>query len=288
VLLAYEGSELYATWRNGGLITNDKNIRGVSTRYCRVRGPFDYLQNNVGQSVPGRYVRIEAYRDLAYTDQRDILTDTLNGDDVATFRVRESAVIYNALPKFNNVDTRNLSFTCLFNVPVTADVMSFISGYDNETGSGLRITGRFIRYNSLDPEGDFILTTEINGQVKVQTINNFVGGVWHAMVISISNEFLQFGAYVYSITEDPGDIINHNDFRNILASTSSLTQESFDLEQNYTLQNSKLLITNLRIFNTMIREEEHDFILSQQFLKDESMLILIDKDRKSTRLNSSH
>jgi hypothetical protein len=234
--------------------------------------------------VPGRYVRIEAYRDLAYTDQRDILTDTLNGDDVATFRVRESAVIYNALPKFNNVDTQNLSFTCLFNVPITADVMSFISGYDNETGSGLRITGRFIRYNSLDPEGDFILTTEINGQVKVQTINNFVGGVWHAMVISISNEFLQFGAYVYSITEDPGDIINHNDFRNILASTSSLTQESFDLEQNYTLQNSKLLITNLRIFNTMIREEEHDFILSQQFLKDESMLILIDNCRPQTNL----
>ena len=104
------------------------------------------------------------------------------------------------------------------------------------------------------------------------------------MVISISNEFLQFGAYVYSITEDPGDIINHNDFRNILASTSSLTQESFDLEQNYTLQNSKLLITNLRIFNTMIREEEHDFILSQQFLKDESMLILIDNCRPQTNL----
>jgi hypothetical protein len=34
----------------------------------------------------------------------------------------------------------------------------------------------------------------------------------------------------------------------------------------------------------MLREEEHDFILSQQFLKDESMLILIDNCRPQSNL----
>jgi hypothetical protein len=285
VILAYEGSDLYVTWKNGGLITNDKNIRGTSLRYCRIRGPFDYIPNNIGQSEPNRYIRIESYRDMKFTDQRDVLTDTLGPDSIATFRVRESAVIYNAVPRFNTTDVKNLSFTCLFNVPTAADVVSFINGYDNELQAGLRITGSFTRYNSSNPEGDFTLLVEINGQNKLYTINNFISGTWYAMVVSISNEFLQIGTYVYRIIEDTGDIINHNDFSNVLSAASSFSQETFDLDQqNYVLQNSLLLITNLRLFNTMLREEEHDFILSQQFLKDESMLILIDNCRPQTNL----
>ena len=70
----------------------------------------------------------------------------------------------------------------------------------------------------------------------------------------------------------------------MLSNISSFTQESFDLTDNYQLLNSKLLITNIRIFNTMLREEEHDFILSQQFLKDESMLVLIDNCRPQSNL----
>jgi hypothetical protein len=222
---------------------------------------------------------------MKFTDQRDVLTDTLGPDTIATFRVRESAVIYNAVPRFNTTDVKNLSFTCLFNVPTAADVVSFINGYDNELQAGLRITGSFTRYNSSNPEGDFTLLVEINGQNKLYTINNFISGTWYAMVVSISNEFLQIGTYVYRIIEDTGDIINHNDFSNVLSAASSFSQETFDLDQqNYVLQNSLLLITNLRLFNTMLREEEHDFILSQQFLKDESMLILIDNCRPQTNL----
>jgi hypothetical protein len=40
-----------------------------------------------------------------------------------------------------------------------------------------------------------------------------------------------------------------------------------------------MAIANLRLFNTMIKEEQHEFILSQQFIKDESMLIIIDNCR---------
>jgi hypothetical protein len=169
-------------------------------------------------------------------------------------------------------------------VPSTSDILNFIDGYDDETLTGLRVTATFSRYTSTLPEGDLVITVKINSQVKTYTINNFIGDIWHAMVISMSNEFLQCGAYVYKIKEDPSDLVNHNDFIRILASTSSFTQTSFDLTQNYTLPNSKILITNIRVFNTMLREEEHDFILSQQFLKDESMLVLIDNCRPQTNL----
>jgi len=284
VILAYQDSDLYLTWKNGGLVTNDKNINGLSVRYIRVRGPFDSIPNHVGTNDEGRYIRIEAYRDISLRDQKGVLYDSTGPVTIAQFKVRDTAVVYNAQPKFDSESNKNLSFTCLFNVPSTADTLNFIDGYDELTSSGIRVTATFTRYTSTLPEGDFVLIVVVNSLIKTYTINNFVSDSWHALVVSMSNEFLQCGAYVYSIKEDPSDIINHNDFVRLLATTSSFVQQSFDLTQNYTLPNSKLLITNIRVFNTMLREEEHDFILSQQFLKDESMLILIDNCRPQTNL----
>ena len=283
VILAYQDSELYLTWKNGGLVTNDKNIKALNTRYVRVRGPFDSIENHVGTSDEGRYIRVEAYRDISLTDQRNVLY-TVGTPDTAQFKVRDTALVYNAQPKFNATTDKNLSFTCLFNVPSSADTINFIDGYDNLTSSGIRVTAVFNRYTSTLPEGDFTLTVKVNSLVKTYIINNFVSEIWHAMVVSMSNEFLQCGAYVYKIKDDPSDIINHNDFIRILSNTSSFVQQTFDITQNYTLPNSKLLITNIRLFNTMLREEEHDFILSQQYLKDESMLVLIDNCRPQTNL----
>jgi hypothetical protein len=284
VILAYQGSEIYGAWKNGILVANDKNVSGSTVRYLKIRGPFDTIANHEGQSDSGRYVRLEAYRDLSYTNQVNVLTGTVGSNTVSTFKVRESAVVYNAQPKFNSTDTKNLSFTCLFNVPSTADTVNFIDGYDSDTTSGLRITGSFSRYSSTLPEGTLTINLEVNDTVKTYTITNFISATWHAMVISISNEFLQCGAYIYQILEDPSDIINHDMFSRKLASISSFAQKEFDLTQNYVLPNSKLLITNIRLFNTMLREEDHDFILSQLFLKDESMLILIDNCRTQSNL----
>ncbi len=284
VILAYQGSDLYTTWKNGGLLTNDKNTNGTTIRYLRVRGPFDTLDNHDGQSESGRYIRIEAYRDISLTDQRDVLINVTGPTQVANFIAKDTAIVYNAVPKFNDTADKNISFTCLFNIPSGADSLHFIDGYDDESSSGIRVTGVFNKYNSSQPEGDFILTVKINQVIKNYTISNFKSDSWHAMVISASNEFLQCGAYVYQIKEDTGDMINHDDFIRLLANTSSFAKQEFSLTQNYTLPNSKLLITNLRVFNTMLREEEHDFILSQQFLKDESMLILIDNCRPQSNL----
>lgn len=284
VIIAYQDSQLYATWRNNGLLTNDKNVKASSFRYCRVRGPFDPIENHQGTSTEGRYIRIEAYRDLSFKDQRDVLTDTVAGKTTATFKVREPAIVYTATPTFNNTTNRNLTFTCLFNVPSSGGPINFIDGFDSESQSGIQITGSFTRYVSTEPQGVLAISVKVNSQVKNYSIANFVSAQWHAMVISISNEFLQCGAYVYKIVEDPSDIINHNDFLPILQSTSSFTLTEFDIDQNYILPNSNLWITNIRVFNTMLREEEHDFILSQQFLKDESLLTLIDNCRVQTNL----
>ena len=279
VILAYQGSDLYTSWKNGGVLTNDKNYSGTTTYFTKVRGPFDTIPNNIGQSDSGRYIRLESYRDLTFRAQRDVLLTNISGSDYAKFKIRQTAVVYSAKPRFNTTDSKNLSFTCLFNVPLTADAINFIDGYDNETQLGLRITGQFIRYSSTSLDGDLILTILVNSQIKNYTISDFKMDTWHGIIVSISNEFNQCGAYIYSIEEDPSDIINHNSLRSVFSSISSLTTSNFELDQYYTLPTSNLLITNLRVFNTMVKEEQHEFILSQQFIKDESMLVLIDNCR---------
>jgi hypothetical protein len=284
VVLAYQGSGLYAAWRNNAVLTNDQNYKSTSTRFVRVRGPFDTIPDSIGQSESGRYIRIEAYRDLSFKDQRDILVDTVGATDFVRFKSKETAIVYNANPKFNTSDSQNLSFTCLFNVPQRNSTLSFIDGFDNDSQEGIKITGSFVKYFSSEPEGDLSLTVQVNSQIKSYTIANFKSGDWHALVISVSNEFKQIGAYVYEIVKDPSDEHNYNDFKPILNSIASLTEASFDLTQQYRLPSSDILITNLRVFNTMIKDEQHDFILSQQFIKDESMLLLIDNCRPQINL----
>ena len=284
VILAYQGSEMFTAWKNGALLTNDKNVKGVSTLFCRIRGPFDTIPNNEGQSVSGRYIRVEGYRNLTFKDQRDVLIDTVGGKDYAKFKVRQTGIVYSAQPKFNKTDKQNLSYTSLFNVPSTSTVIKFLNGFDNDSNIGFKIEATFNRYFTTHPEGDLNLTVTVNSQIKNFTLVNFKSDAWHAIVVSISNEFKQCGVYVYSIEEDPSDIINHNDFKRVFSNISSLTQTEFDIEQYYTLPVSELLIANLRLFSTMIKEEQHDFILSQQFIKDESMLLLIDNCRPQLNL----
>jgi hypothetical protein len=284
VAIVYQDSGPFISWKNGALLTSDKNVSGGSSLYCRIRGPFDTIPNHQGQSQSGRYLRLEGYRDLSFKDQRDILVETVGGRDFLKLRTRQTAVIYQSKPKFNKDEIKNLSFTCLFNVPSNGNIIHFIEGFDNESQTGLRITGQFTRYFNSQPEGDLTLTVELNTQVKTYTLASFKSGEWHGLVISISNEFKQCGAYVYSIAEDPSDIINHTDFNRIFSSISSITEAEFDLEQQYSLSTSNLLIANLRIFNTMLKDEQHDFILSQQFVKDESLLIMIDNCRPQLNL----
>jgi hypothetical protein len=256
----------------------EKDIKDATmpAQYNKITTTFDSSRKAIHPDITQRPLKytfnyaplIENYYDLGNISQVNI----------------EPAIIYNSLPKFNMTDSKNLSFTCLFNVPSISTTINFIDGYDDSTQLGIQISAVFARYSSSLPNGDLTITVKINSQIKNYVINNFVSSTWHALVISASNEFKQSGAYVYSIKEDPSDIINHNGFIRVLSNISSFTQESFDLTDNYQLLNSKLLITNIRIFNTMLREEEHDFILSQQFLKDESMLVLIDNCRPQSNL----
>lgn len=276
VILAYQNSEPFIAWKNNSLITTDKNINLSNEYYIKIRGPFDFIQNHEGQSEPGRYIRIESYKDLSFNQQKDILLDNINGKDVVRFKSKSAAVVYNANAKFNKSDLSNLSFTCLFKIPNNATQLNFIRAYDNEVQKGLDIYGSFFKYSNDSEYGDLTISVKINNTIKTELIADFKIDTWTALIISMSNEFKQFGIYLYDIIEDPADSINHIDFKQKYKNYSSISEEEFDIDQKYYIPTSNIHISNIRLFKTMIKEDQHDFILSQQYIKDESMLILID------------
>lgn len=286
VILAYQDSGPYKSWRNNALITTDKNVSGTDSKFIRVRGPIDTIPNHEGQSESGRYVRIEAYSDLSFTKQRNIM-QSIDGDgkDIVKFKIRETSILYNAEPVFNTAENCNLSYTALFNLNSGSDVVQFLNGFDNESNKGLKISGQFAKYTGTNPEGDFTINVQVNSTTKTHTINNFKSGEWYAIVVSISNEFNQCGIYVYSILEDAADVINHNDFISVFENISSLPLSEFNLTgEKYYIPSSNMWIANIRLFNTMIKEEDHDFILSQQYIKDESKLLIIDNCKPQLNL----
>lgn len=267
-------------------MTNDKNVSGINVKYLRVRGPFDTIPDHIGQSESGRYLQLEAYKDLSFTTQRNIMTSSINGEDAVTLKLRETSIIYNRTPEFglSGAGIDNLSYTCLFNIPADSQIVSLIKGYDNESESGIYIYAQFNKYFGSSPEGDLILNIKINNVEKTYTIVNFKSDNWYGIVISVSNEFKQMGVYLYDIVEDQTDLSNHSDFKKVYENISSMNPLSFKVDQPYNIPTSNLKIANVRLFRTMIKEEQHDFILSQQFIKDESMLLLIDNCRSQIKV----
>lgn len=208
-----------------------------------------------------------------------------NGDKVVKFKIRETSILYNSAPQLNSDSVQNLSYTALFNLNTGSDVVQFLNGYDNESQKGFKISGQFSKYFNDEPEGDFTLSIDINSTNKSATVSNLKSGEWYAIVVSISNEFNQCGLYIYSISEDIADVINHNEFNLILESKASIPLSEFNLPSTkYYIPSSNMWIANIRLFNTMIKEDQHEFILSQQYIKDESKLLIIDNCKPQLNL----
>lgn len=286
VLLAYQGSGPFKAWRNNALITTDKNVKGNDSRFIKVRAPLDTLPDHIGQTESGRYIRIEAYKDLSFSNQKNIMQDVdSNGDKIVKFKIRETSILYNSVPQFNSDTVQNLSYTAMFNLNTGSDVVQFLNGYDNESQKGFKISGQFSKYFNDEPEGDFTLSVDVNSTNKSATVANLKSGEWYAMVVSISNEFNQCGIYIYSMAEDSADVINHNEFNIVLESKASIPLSEFNLPNSkYYIPSSNMWIANIRLFNTMIKEDQHEFILSQQYIKDESKLLIIDNCKPQLNL----
>ena len=190
--------------------------------------------------------------------------------DLSTVNPMESAVEYNSRPVFGGA-MPNVSYSSMISIPATGS-FTLLNGRDEADANGLKVTG------TLASNGNLTVTVYLNGNKYPFVVPSVSTQHWYCVMLSMSTQYKQVGIHFYDMPTDPADIYNHN---NMVLMASQITQllpgSEFCLDKElYLFKGSAVSVACVRVFNRLIAEEKQTFVLSQQFLKEESMLQLID------------
>jgi len=171
----------------------------------------------------------------------------------------------------------DVTFMFNFNILSSATTGNLIFVTTDGVGGNILIDGDYSNSNqSLE------LRVTINGNVYILDLLDIQKGYWYSTIISISPTYKQVGMYVYSYEYDPIDNDNITGFNLInksLISIMNISDITINDNNKFALLKGNILLSNFRIFNRTIEEEKHEFIISQLFIRDESMLRVIDNSR---------
>jgi hypothetical protein len=269
---AYEDSGLYSAWRNKSLNTGDSVvISNNSTIPIKMNGPKE------SHTHLGKYVVIEGYKNLSLqsTERRELFE---NPAGFLKMKQSEHSIIYRS--SASTVNTPNMTFCALVKFPKGSQTFRLFDGYDSYLDKGLIISGSLT-----DSSGSLstVIYVSINGTIYPFTVGTLAYDSWYALIIPISSQYSQAEVNVYSFIQDPSNVKNFNGLTKVYSNSMSVAAFDFDSEQRWSIHGANYSITNIRLFRTMVQAEDHEFIISQLFIRDESTLEIIDNARP--RLN---
>jgi hypothetical protein len=266
-LYAYEESEVFLDWLGGRLNNGDTTFTPFTgaTAAIKLNGPKDSF------TAAGRYVLVEGYKALGSTVRKDLVVSQ-TGD--LSIRKSETAVIYKEKQDVSKYS--NMTFSALIKFNQNYTDSPIIRSIDNNNGAGLAISSYL--WNDSGTEKLNIIVS-INSTHQIFQTGPFVKDTWYAFIVQISNEFSQISVTRYSFQQDPANIKNYNKLIKDSSSFIPLTTPLVSSFANYSLMSGNYSIANIRLFKTMVQEEDHDYMLSQLFIRDESLLAIIDNTK---------
>lgn len=126
------------------------------------------------------------------------------------------------------------------------------------------------------------LYIKINGLLQKVALDNILQkDTWYGVIIGVSPTYKQLEMYVYSLVSDEfdGNVTGFKRENSLLLPIPAEEISINESEDTFCLKAGDYFISNVRIFNINMPIEKHEFILSQLFIKDESMLNVIDNCR---------
>jgi hypothetical protein len=271
---AYENSTIYKAWSAKLLNTGDTNWGSAGSLVpIKMNGPKDSF------STLGKYVVVEGYKNLGLkANERRPITEITSG--VLQFNQSEHAVVYKSFASTDITPNLTASMLVKFNNVKGTQTITLLDGYSNLDSTGFRVSA------SLQNTGYSLNTTvyvDINSDRYTFSVGELSYDTWYSIIVPVSAQFGQLAVTVYSFSQDPANIKNFNGIVQAFSSQINVGTFSFVTEQNWSLPAANYSAANIRVFNTMVQAEDHEFIISQLFIRDESMLQLIDNARP--RLN---
>ena len=269
---AYQDSQIYEAWMNNKLVTGDSNVNGSGEIVkVKMNGPKE------SYSAFGKYVVVEGYRNLGLksTERKNIQSDS----GIVQFKQMENAVIYKLVA--STVETPNMTFCEMINFNRgTQDVILF-KGFDDYQQKGLIISGH-IQDNSGVP--NLTIYVQVNESQYTFVVGNIEYAKWYALLVPVSAQYGQLEVNLYSLRQDPANIKNFDKTVQKYTNYMKIGQFEFETTSNFCLPSGNFSVANVRLFNTMVQPEDHEFVISQLFIRDESTLAIIDNARP--RLNA--
>lgn len=272
-ITAYEDSDIFGAWQARELSTGDSNYDSNGNIVkVKMDGPKD------SYSPFGKYVLVEGYQNLGYvsTERKNILVES----NKVSFSQNENAITYKKVA--DTTDLPNMTFCNLFNLNRGTQEIVFFKGYDNYDEKGFKIVGQVNDNSGGNPTLTIYVT--INTNTYTFNIGTVEYATWYAMIVPVSSQYGQLQVNLYSFDEDPANVKNFNGITSMYRKSVNPGTFEFETTANYSLPNANYLVANVRLFNTMLQVEDHEFVISQLFVRDESVLAIIDNARP--RLNA--
>jgi hypothetical protein len=268
---AYESSNIFSNWLSNDLVTGDAAIiNATQNAVIKMNGPKDSF------TASGKYVVVEGYKNLGLksTERRNLVATA----NVIQLKQAEHAIVYKK--PASTTDTPNMTFSAIVNFNRVAQNVIFFRGYDDYTQKGLVISGTIVD-NSGVP--NLTIYVKINETQYSFPVGNIEYLKWYPLIVPISSEFNQLEVNMYSLRQDPANIKNFNKILPVYSHYVKTQAFTFNTTSSWSIPSANYSIANIRLFNTMIQTEDHEFIVSQLFIRDESILSIIDNARP--RLN---
>jgi len=265
-LSAYEGSALFTAWQAGSVRTGDLNLNSLGQAWrIKTDGPKHDISNGL------RYVNIYANSNLLFNSSSFKNIYTIDPEKIR-IKTRSNAVVYKEKASLSDVQ-KNLTLSCIFRLNSSTQEFFLIRGYDETQSKGIQV------YGTVSNTGNLIITLILNSDTYNFNVGTVESDKWYQIFMPVSFEFKQAGIYVYSFTQDPANTKNFNQLNKVFEENITLTEFEFTDADFYCIPTSNIHLANLRILNTMVQEEDHDYLISQLIIRDESMLQVIDNTK---------
>lgn len=198
--------------------------------------------------------------------------------DLSDIKDTDVAIRYSK-PDDNLRESDNRSYSAWFKIPeyVVNERHNFIDNYKN--GEGYKI--------DLLNNG-FHLT--FNDKVYSMPLTTIEDDVWYCYTINIDQRKRKVKQFLYkrNVTkESDARKLNKSELKLVNSREEDLTIGQFEFENNdIIIQGSKMRLTNIRIYNDIVDESNHNKILNQYIIRDTDYLILGDNSNKRVILEN--
>lgn len=238
-------------------------------QYVTVTHDSDPIRETVLRTLPVNKYNFYNNWTLVFETYYDMVTafDDAGVVDAITYRV-DSAMTSEA----------NRSYTCWFspqnNTKNASTTRNLLSG-TGTNGDGVNIDLAWTSSSS----SQIVLT--INGD----TYSFIVGGSleidsWYGLVVNWSSEFKQASVDIWKTQQNTSQLVR------ISHETKTINAFSYESGVRYKLKTSPIYLTNVRVYDTMMDQEQQNIMLNQFIVKDSNLAIIVDNAKPLLRLAS--